>query len=123
MSTSSLSFYLDSGCGHIGMHNEGYWTGFHMALQFEDVVDCWNGMHPEFEYLFLFDHSQGHARKRDGALDGRKMRKGFGRSQPKVRDTEIKAVKGFFWDPIPVAKRSAMSNPWSSKQPIRARGI
>jgi hypothetical protein len=24
---------------HIGVHNEGYWTGFHMALQFEDVVD------------------------------------------------------------------------------------
>jgi hypothetical protein len=80
---------------HIGMHNEGYWTGFHMALQFEDVVDCLKVICPGFEYLFLFDHSQGHARKRDGALDANKMSKSFGGSQPKMRDTQIKAVEGF----------------------------
>jgi hypothetical protein len=27
---------------HIGVHNEACWTGFHMPLQFEDVVDCLN---------------------------------------------------------------------------------
>jgi hypothetical protein len=40
-----------------------------MTLQFEDVVDCLNVLCSEFDYLFLLDHSQGHARKRDGAFD------------------------------------------------------
>ena len=55
---------------------------FHMTLQLEDVVDCLNVLCPEFDYLFLFDHSQGHARKRDGALDANKMSNNFGGSQP-----------------------------------------
>ena len=58
---------------HIGVHNEACWTGFHMTLQFDDVVDCLNVLCPEFDYLFLFDHSQGHARKRDGALDAKNV--------------------------------------------------
>ena len=33
----------------------------------DDVVDCLQVLHPEFDIVFLFDHSQGHARKRSGA--------------------------------------------------------
>ena len=37
------------------------------------MVDCLNVLRSEFDYLFLFDHSQGHARKRDGALDAKNV--------------------------------------------------
>ncbi|KAI2489045.1 hypothetical protein MHU86_25554 [Fragilaria crotonensis] len=52
----------------IGANNEGYWNSFYMSLQLEDVVDCLQVLYPEFDLVFLFDHSQGHARKRDQAL-------------------------------------------------------
>ena len=61
---------------HIGRHNDGYWICFPYEVKLEDVVDCLNVIHPEFDHLFLFDHSQGNARKRDGALNASKMRKG-----------------------------------------------
>ncbi|KAI2489198.1 hypothetical protein MHU86_25404 [Fragilaria crotonensis] len=48
---------------YIGAGNEGYWNSFHMSVQFEDVVDCLKVLYPGFEFVFLFDHSQGHARK------------------------------------------------------------
>jgi hypothetical protein len=46
----------------IGINNEGYWNLYHMSLQFEDVVDCLHVLYPEFNFVFMFDHSQGHAR-------------------------------------------------------------
>jgi hypothetical protein len=47
-----------------------HWNSFHIALQIEDVVDCLKVFYPQFEFVFLFDHSsQGHARYRNGALD------------------------------------------------------
>ena len=62
----------------IGANNEGYWNSFHMSLQFEDVVDCLLVLYPEFELIFLFDHSQGHARKRNGALNAFHISKNYG---------------------------------------------
>ena len=79
----------------IGANNEGYWNSFHMALQFEDVVDCLKVLYPEFEFVFLFDHSQGHARKRNGALDAKQMSKNFGGAQPPMRETTILSDEGF----------------------------
>ena len=35
-----------------------------MAVQFEDIVDCLKILRPEFDLVFLFDHSQGHAHKK-----------------------------------------------------------
>ena len=52
----------------IGANNKGYWNSYYMSLQFEDVVDCLQVLHPEFEFVFMYDDSQGHARKRSGAL-------------------------------------------------------
>lgn len=60
---------------YIGANNEGFWNSFHMSLQFEDVVDCLLVLYPEFEFIFLFDHSQRHARKRNGALNAFHMSK------------------------------------------------
>ncbi|KAI2505686.1 hypothetical protein MHU86_8745 [Fragilaria crotonensis] len=85
----------------IGANNEGYWNSFHMALQFEDVVDCLKVLYPQFEFVFLFDHSQGHARKRSGALDAKQMSKYFGGSQPIMRETTIMASEGFLGSHIP----------------------
>ena len=34
-----------------------------MVLQFEDVVDVASVLYPEFELVFLFDHSSGHKKK------------------------------------------------------------
>jgi hypothetical protein len=43
-----------------GANNEGYWSYEHMVLQLEDCVDCLQVLAPQFDYLFLFDHSCGH---------------------------------------------------------------
>lgn len=59
----------------IGINNEGYWNSYHMSLQLEDVIDCVRVLYPNFDLVFLFDHSQGHARKRDGALNALNMSK------------------------------------------------
>ena len=50
-----------------------------MSLQFEDVVDCLQVLYPKYNFLFLFDHSQGHARKRKGALSAMHMALGLWR--------------------------------------------
>jgi hypothetical protein len=44
-------------------NNKGYWTYNHMSVQFEDCVDCLTVVYPHFDFSFLFDHSQGHAKK------------------------------------------------------------
>jgi hypothetical protein len=42
----------------LGANNEGYWTYNHMAIQFEDCLDCLKVLYPHFDFAFLFDHSQ-----------------------------------------------------------------
>ena len=75
----------------IGVNNDGYWNSNHMAIQLEDCVDCLQALYgDQFDFLFLFDHSQGHDRKRDGALDVRDMNKSFGgSSKGKLRDSNL----------------------------------
>jgi hypothetical protein len=68
---------------YIGVNNEGYWNSFHMSLQFEDVVDCLRVLYPNFDFVFMFDHSQGHARKREQALSAQQMSKSYWRSTTK----------------------------------------
>jgi hypothetical protein len=63
-----------------------------MSLQFEGVVvDCLLVLYAEFEFIFIFDHSQGHAREQNGALNALHMSKHFGGSQPVMRKTTILA--------------------------------
>ena len=43
----------------LGANNKGYWTKYnHMSVQFEDCVDCIKVLFPQFDFVFLFDHSQ-----------------------------------------------------------------
>ena len=43
----------------------------------------------------MFDHSQGHGRKRDGALGAMHMLQSFGGAQQVMRDTTISKENGF----------------------------
>lgn len=40
--------------------NEGYRCYEHMVLQMEDCIDVMRVLKPDFDILFLFDHSRGH---------------------------------------------------------------
>ncbi|KAI2506317.1 hypothetical protein MHU86_8148 [Fragilaria crotonensis] len=73
----------------IGATKGGYWNSFHMAIQLEDVTDCLKVIRPQVEFVFMFDHSQGHARKKDGALDAQSMSRSFGGTQPKMHSSKI----------------------------------
>ena len=79
----------------LGSNNEGYWTYNHMAIQFEDCVDCLKVVYPHFDFAFLFDHSQGHAKKLPNGLDAYSMNKGFGGVQPQMRESTIKQHNGY----------------------------
>ena len=89
---------------YIGASNERYWNSFHMSVQFEDVVDCLQILYPEFEFVSLFDHSQGHARKRNGALSALNMSKGYGGAQAKMRETMIVQEEGYLGPHSPILK-------------------
>jgi hypothetical protein len=78
-----------------GASNEGYWCYEHMVLQFEDVVDCLMVLFPQYDYLFMFDHSCGHDKQREDGLNVQRMSKLYGGKQPKMRDTVITHEKGF----------------------------
>ena len=43
-----------------GQNKEGYWNYDHMVLQIEDCVDVLQYMYPNFDFVFLLDHSSGH---------------------------------------------------------------
>lgn len=79
----------------LGANKEGYWTYNHMSLQFEDCVDCLKVIYPQFDFVFLFDHSQGHAKKLTGGLDAYSMNKGYGGAQPMMRESQIKEEDGY----------------------------
>jgi hypothetical protein len=66
-----------------------------MVLLLEDVVDCLTILHPEFDYLFLFDYSCGHDRQHEDGLNSGRMLKLFGGMQPKMRAAEIKKREGY----------------------------
>jgi hypothetical protein len=80
---------------YIGANNEGYWNSYHMSVQLEDVVDCLQVLYPQYKIVFLFDHSQGHAGKRNGALKAMQMSSTYGGAQPIMRETTIMNAEAF----------------------------
>ena len=70
-----------------GANKEGYWTYECMSLQLEDCIDCMNVLYPQFDVVFLFDHSNGHDRLQPNGLSTTKIRKNFGGKQPKMRSS------------------------------------
>ena len=80
----------------IGKYKEGYWSSAHMAIQFENVIDCCVALYGEtYDFLFLFDHSCGHDRKPTGALDAKVLNVGYGGSQPTLNPSLIVQATGY----------------------------
>ena len=52
-----------------GANHEGYWNGNKMKMQFEDAVDLVKALFPGHDFLFLFDQSSGHTKKKEDGLD------------------------------------------------------
>jgi hypothetical protein len=52
-------------------------------------------MHPDYQFVFLFDHSSGHAKQRPDGLNATKMNKSFGGKAPLMRTTLIEREAGF----------------------------
>jgi hypothetical protein len=62
-----------------GANEDGYWMENHMIVQFEDRFDCLKVLlQDKYDFVFLFDHSSGHVRKRINGLDASKMTKEYG---------------------------------------------
>jgi hypothetical protein len=66
-----------------------------MSIQFEDCVDCLQVIYPHFDFAFLFDHSQVHAKKLANGLDAYSMNKGYGGAQPRMHESIIKESDGY----------------------------
>ena len=79
---------------HYGANKEGYWNFNHMALQLEDCVDCLNVLYPDFAFLFLFDHSSGHAKRSEDSLSAKDMNAGYGGKQPSMHSTNVHQADG-----------------------------
>ena len=74
-----------------GANYDGYWVSPHIKLQTEDVCDVLVHLYPEFDFVFLFDQSSGHTKKRSDALNAEKMNVSFG-GKNKTRDTTVQEV-------------------------------
>mmetsp|Transcript_8912 Transcript_8912/g.25093 ORF Transcript_8912/g.25093 Transcript_8912/m.25093 type:complete len:228 (-) Transcript_8912:166-849(-) len=66
-----------------------------MVLQVEDCVDCLKVLFPEYDFLFLFDHSCGHDKGQTDGLNAKNMNVDYGRKQPKMHPTKIEAKEGY----------------------------
>jgi hypothetical protein len=78
-----------------GVQEQGYWNYEHMVIQLEDCMDCLIALYPEFDYLFLFDHSCGHDKQREDGLNVERMLKGYGGKQAVLHDTIIRQEQGY----------------------------
>jgi hypothetical protein len=67
----------------------------HMCLQFEGCVSTIQVLYPEYDTVWLFDHSCGHDHGKEDGLSVGNMRVNWGGKQNRVRDTEIKEVAGY----------------------------
>ncbi len=105
-----------------GVQEQGYWNYKHMVIQFKYCMDSLTTLYPEFDYLFLFDHSCGHDKQREDekkqkiilsashssnvnrkvhhyttkdGLNVERMLKGFGGKQAVLHDTLIRQEQGY----------------------------
>ncbi len=66
-----------------------------MVPQLEDCMDSLKVLAPQFDYLFLFDHSCGHDKQREDGLNVENMSKIFGGKQARLHDSLIKNNEGY----------------------------
>ena len=72
-----------------GNSHNGYWVYENMVLQLEDCVDVLKITNPEFDFLFLFDYSNGHDCLQPNGLNINKISVRFGGKQPHMRSTTL----------------------------------
>lgn len=56
-----------------GKNNDGYWTNAHLVQQLGKAMKKAEEMHPQCEFLWLFDNSANHHAKQPGGLDVKKL--------------------------------------------------
>ena len=78
-----------------GENREGYWNYNNMVIQFEDAVDVLQVMHPQYDFVFLFDHSSGHAKQRPDGLNHLRMNRSYGGKATHMRTTLIEQEEGY----------------------------
>jgi hypothetical protein len=64
------------------------------ATLLEDCVDCLKFLYPDFDFLFLFDHSSGHAKRSENSLSAKDMKANYGGKQPSMHPTIIYQAEG-----------------------------
>jgi hypothetical protein len=72
-----------------GASNEGYWNYDRMVIQLEDCIDVLKCLYPQYDILFLFDHSCGHDKQQPNELNAENMLKSYGGQQSFLRSTVI----------------------------------
>jgi hypothetical protein len=60
-----------------------------MILQLEDYVNVLQTLYPQFDYVFLFDHSNSHDQMQPDSLHMQKVRKTFGDKQPVIQKSVL----------------------------------
>ena len=78
-----------------GQNKDGYWTYDHMVIQLEDCVDVLKTQFPEFDIVFLVDHSNDHDRLQPDGLNLNKIGVKYGGKQPIMRDTKLTSSSFF----------------------------
>jgi hypothetical protein len=56
-----------------GASNGGYWNYDRMVIQLEDCIDVLKCLYPQYDILFLFDHSCGHDKQQPNGLNAENM--------------------------------------------------
>ena len=74
-----------------GANCDGYWSYKSMVLQMEDCIDCLKFLFPEFDFLFLVDHSNSHNHLQPDGLNINKINIYHGGKQPIMHDSKISA--------------------------------
>jgi hypothetical protein len=67
-----------------------------MPIQYEDCVDCLKVAYSHIDFVFLFDHSQWHAKELSNGLDVHSMNKSYGGAQTNMRESIMKQRDGYF---------------------------
>ena len=74
----------------VEVNHEGYWDTDHMAIQIEDCIDCMKVIFENYDVMFLLDNSNGRDKLLPDGFNPAVMNKGYGGSQPKMKESTIK---------------------------------
>ena len=77
----------------IGKAKEGYWTGDHMLLQCEDLIDVLGTYLPHVKFLLEVDHSSGHDQYKKDALHVGNMNVEFGYKETTKEENRPKNIR------------------------------